>query len=70
MIPYQSKLSLNLTGNTAAVGISCQSGWTFTAGPMIVYSALSTSSTWIVNTAGVNTSSIPASLTDSTFIIT
>ena len=37
---------------------------------MVVYSALSTSSTWIINAAGINTSSISAGLTGGTFIIT
>lgn len=65
-----ARLSLNLTRNTSAVWISCKSWWTFTGGPMVVYSALSTSSTWIINAAGVNTSSISAGLTGGTFIIT
>jgi hypothetical protein len=55
---------------TSAVWISCKSWWTFTVGPMVVYSALSTNSTWIINAAGVNTSSISAGLTGGTFIIT
>ena len=63
-------LSLNLTRYTSAVWISCKSWWTFTVGPMVVYSALSTSSAWIINAAGVNTSSISAGLTGGTFIIT
>ena len=65
-----ARLSLNLTRNTSAVWISCKSWWTFTVGPMVVYSALGTSSTWIINAAGVNTSSISAGLTGGTFIIT
>ena len=65
-----ARLSLNLTRYTSAVGISCKSWWTFTVGPMVVYSALSTSPTWIINAAGVNTSSISAGLTGCTFIIT
>ena len=59
-----------LTRNASAVGVSCKSRWTFTVGPVIVYFALSASSTRIVNTTRVDTSSVSASLAGCTFFIT